>query len=366
MIRTGNDLLSALDSILAPYAVKHSSSKGRTHDEESHELRSPFQLDRDRIIHSKAFRRLKAKTQVLTPSSGDHFRDRLTHTLEVAQVSRSLARNLSLNEDLAEAIALAHDLGHTPFGHAGEDALNECMSEYGLKFEHNEQSKRIVEYLENTYPNHSGLNLTFETLEGLQKHSTPYDQAHNKFVSATIEAQVVNKADEIAYNNHDIDDGIRSGILKVEDLEKLAIWPDLNIDAQEYRMRYISEMMKSMLKDLVDQTIKNISTLHIRSLGDVYSCDKIIVEFSEPMQEKARELREFLYSKFYYSDEVRTQNEKQKQILKDLFLELVQNPGLMTSQEFTDEAEIAIIAKDYVSGMTDEFARIKHKEYAMS
>ncbi len=366
MIRTGNDLLSALDSILAPYAVKHSSSKGRVHEEADHNLRSPFQLDRDRIIHSKAFRRLKAKTQVLSPSTGDHFRDRLTHTLEVAQISRSLARNLSLNEDLAEAIALAHDLGHTPFGHAGEEALNTALQNYNLAFEHNEQSKRIVEHLENTYPEHPGLNLTFETLEGLQKHSTPYDQSNQSFVSATIEAQVVNKADEIAYNNHDIDDGIRSGILKIQDLEKLSIWPDLNINPCKFRMRYISEIMKSMLTDLIEQTLANISTMHIRSLGDVYSCDRTIVEFSDSMKLKAKELREFLYEYFYYSEVVSKQNEEQKRILTELFNYLVENPDSLPEDEFTKDDEVAIIAKDYISGMTDDFARLKYKEHAVS
>lgn len=366
------DLAQKLDSILAPYAVKHSQSKGRAHKQDPDQLRTPYQLDRDRVLHSKAFRRLKDKTQVFTPKTGDHFRDRLTHTLEVAQISRSLARNLEANEDLAEVIALAHDLGHTPFGHAGEYALDECAKKHGESFEHNTQSKRIVEFLEDTYPSHPGLNLTFETLEGLQKHQTPYDQAAESFVSASVEAQIVNLADEIAYNNHDLDDGIRSGILKIQDVQQLELWQqaatelDSSPDQIKMRTRYISHMMKAMLQDLIDNSLQKLK--EINSLEQVYQTEDKLLNFSSSMRQKVNELRKLLHTKFYMSAEVQKQTKEGQQIIQGLFETYMQSPEKMP-QSF--QAKIAkgkktvTIVMDYVSGMTDTYAKIKLKEDAL-
>ncbi len=225
MFISNSKLQKSQDSHLAPYAQKNSNSQGRKYREKKDPLRLPFQRDRDRIIHAKAFRRLHGKTQVFRALHGDHFRSRLTHTLEVSQIARDIARNLQLNEDLAEAIALAHDLGHTPFGHAGEEALNEIMQKFGESFEHNRQSRRVVESIEQKYPDFPGLNLTYETLDGLIKHRTPYDKG--ELGQSSLEAQIVNIADSIAYNAHDVDDGLRGNIIHINQFRKLKIWPTI-------------------------------------------------------------------------------------------------------------------------------------------
>jgi dGTPase len=344
-------LAQRLDSILKPYSVKHSSSKGRAKAETPDQLRTPFQLDRDRVLHSKAFRRLKDKTQVFTPKTGDHFRNRLTHTLEVSQVSRSLARNLGVNEDLAEVIALAHDLGHTPFGHAGEHALHECAQKHGETFEHNAQSKRIVE---------EALNLTFETLEGLQKHQTPFDQANQKFVSATLEAQIVNLADEIAYLNHDLDDGLRSGEINMSQIQELKIWPEQGS---------ISQLMKLMLQDLITQTEQNIANQNIQSLEDVYASQTKLVTFSSNMRKMVNELRKFLYQQFYMSDTVMEQTNEGQKIITALFEHYITNQDQLPTdyqQKITDGQKPVIVVMDYISGMTDTYATNKFQEYALS
>ncbi|MDA1060671.1 MAG: dNTP triphosphohydrolase, partial [bacterium] len=283
------------DRILAPYAIKSRESDGRKFPETFDDGRLAFQRDKDRIIHCKAFRRLDEKTQVFMAGSGDHYRTRLTHTLEVAQISRDIARRLGLNEDLCEAIALAHDLGHPPFGHAGEHALNDAVQEFGLHFEHNEQSRRVVETLEKAYPDFDGLNLTFEVLDGLIKHQSAWDQAGKKFeVSAHLEAQVVNIADEIAYTNHDMDDGLRSGLINLSDLKKFEIWKmgeedvmgkygkDLDLDV--YISRVISAITSIMIEDLCKQTLKNISENSIESPVDAQQYSGILADFSSKMK----------------------------------------------------------------------------------
>jgi dGTPase len=370
MLRTSEDLAHDLDSILSPLAVKHSyqGSKGRPNPDPTDKFRTRFQQDRDRILHSKAFRRLKAKTQVFTPSTGDHFRDRLTHTLEVSQVARSLARTLSLNEDLAEVIALAHDLGHTPFGHAGEEALRECLKPFGLKFEHNEQSRRIVD----------SLNLNNEVLEGLQKHQTPYDQNTNEFVGATLEAQIVNFADEIAYHCHDLDDGLRSQLITIEQVEKLAIWqtaiktavsenPTPNFKPSTPKI--ISYLMKVLIEDLATQSSKNIIANNFKSLNDVYNSTAKTVSFSKSLQLQVLELRKFLYKNFYLSTDVTKQTKHGQHIITQLFAYYQSNltqlpPNLQQLIESGQNSVIIIM--DYISGMTDSYARHKYEKYALS
>ncbi len=341
------------------YAVKNSTCKGRPNAEPLDKLRTPFQVDRDRVLHSKPFRRLKDKTQVFTPSSGAHFRDRLTHTLEVSQIARSLARNLGVNEDLAEVIALAHDLGHTPFGHAGEDVLNECMQKHGLDYEHNEQSRQIAE----------SLNLTFETLEGLQKHQTPYDQVNNRFVAATIEAQIVNVADEIAYYCHDLDDGLRSKILHLKQVSKLDLWQmakqDLDIKAD--RQKIISNLMKLLIQDLLTQSANNING--VNSLDDVYNSKTVLVSFSKEIKSKIKILREFLYQNFYMSPKVKEQTSHGGKIIESLFDFYYNNPTELPAKYATKIANNqnrVMIIKDYISGMTDSYARFKFKAHALS
>lgn len=351
MLRTSNQLSLDLDSILADYAVKNATGKPRLKPEEADKFRSRFQLDRDRILHSKPFRRLKNKTQVFTPSTGDHFRDRLTHTLEVSQVARGLARMLRLNEDLAEVIALAHDLGHTPFGHCGEDALRDCLIPHGLNFEHNEQSLYLV----------TPFNLSQEVLEGLQKHQTPYDQSSNEFIGATLEAQIVNFADEIAYHHHDLDDGLRSNLLKPEDFTTLQLFElaakDLpaDLDPLEHRLKFISQMMKLMIEDLAQETSSRIEKNKIQTLEDVYNFETKLVSFSSSMQPMVLEIRAYLFKNFYLNPMVTAQTDKGKLIIQALFKHYLADPAL----------DVMMI-KDYISGMTDSYALTKFEEYALS
>jgi dGTPase len=361
MIYDRAKLMSLEDKFLAPYAVKSKDSKGREYPEKEDSSRTPFQKDRDRIIHSRAFRRLKMKTQVFVAHHGDHFRTRLTHTLEAAQVSRDIARSLGLNEDLAEAITLAHDLGHTPFGHAGEHALDEMLQPFGLSFEHNRQSRRIVEELEHVYPGFLGLNLTYEVRQGLMKHQSPWDQAEAEFHGASLEAQVVNLADEIAYNNHDVDDGWRAGLLHEDDLNELAIWREVEkIVKEKYgeisdravkHDRMISSMMGFMIKDLIETSAAN--------LENADKAENELISFSPEMTTWTKELKQFLSEKFYFHPSVLKLSEKGQQIIRDLFTRYHENPTLLPEDE---QAAIKagenpeIVIKDYIAGMTDEFA----------
>ena len=268
---------------LASYAVKSAESRGRTHPEPEDPYRACFQRDRDRVIHCKAFRRLKGKTQVFVAHYGDHYRSRLAHSMEVAQLSRDLARTLNLNEDLAETIGLAHDLGHTPFGHAGQDAMNDMMKEYGRGFEHNEQSRRVVEFLESKKPDYRGLNLSFEVLDGLIKHRTTYDQpTAPDTLMPSLEAQIVNLADEIAYQNHDIDDGLRSGILSFADFEDLAIWKRLKSEVdQQLALPYlipamISGLITLMVNDLIENTERWLRENGIETVDQIYNTPRVV------------------------------------------------------------------------------------------
>lgn len=352
---------------LAPYAIKSRKSLGRKFKEKDGEKRLCFQKDRDRILHSKSFRRLDEKTQVFIAGSGDHYRTRLTHTLEVSQIGRDIARRMGLNEDLCEAIALAHDLGHPPFGHSGENALNEVMKDFGMHFEHNEQSKRIVETLEKSYPDFDGLNLTFEVLGGLIKHQTAWDQSGKKFeVFPHLEAQVVNIADEIAYTNHDIDDGLRSGIINLGSLEKIELWRKAKIkvfkrfskkiDEPVFVSRMVSAIISLMIEDFCDQTEKNIKKFHIKTVENVLNYKGKLANFSPKMISMVKELRLFLYDKFYMSKEINKFISKGKTMITKLFKFYVDNPKKFPKISLVkDNKDLIIRIKDYIAGMTDGF-----------
>ena len=321
--------------VLAPYAVHR--SKGRKHQDHDDQQRLPFQKDRDRIIHSRAFRRLKDKTQVFVAHHGDHVRNRLTHSLEVAQISKGIARSLGLNEDLAESIALAHDLGHPPFGHAGEFALHEVLTEYGFEFEHNDQSVRTVEELEKVYPNFVGLNLSIEVIEGMMKHHTSWDNPkHAGAVRPSLEAQVVNMGDEIAYQNHDVDDGLRSGIFTEEDLAELALWKmAAELTAKQYGeiedakirwARTISKMIGIMITDILVETSERLAEKKIKTLDDVYACSDSLVGFSVELKEANRALKEFLMARFYNNPDIVAQMKKGQDIIKRLCKHYIEKP----------------------------------------
>lgn len=365
MIFSREKLEAMEEASLAPYALKSNQSKGRLFEEEKDKYRTCFQRDRDRVIHSKAFRRLKGKTQVFIARFGDHYRSRLTHTMEVAQLSRDMARTLNLNEDLAETIALAHDLGHTPFGHSGQDAMHEMMQQYGGRFEHNEQSKRVVEKLEEKSHLYGGLNLTYEVKDGLIKHRTFYDDPLSKdTLMPSIEAQMVNIADEIAYLNHDIDDGIRAGILNFEDFEYLKIWKKAKETVSDSMPKHLlanamkSSIIKLMTKDLVENTHKLIEEKGIDSIADIYKHQNPLSAFSEDFYKDCVELKSFLYKRFYHSEEVKKYNDEGQEIIRILFKKLISQFELMPEEycnRFKTE-EKHIVVKDYIAGMTDHFA----------
>lgn len=335
---------------LSPYALKSLDSKGRSESESvpdaemsSVVLRTAFQVDRDRILHSRAFRRLKGKTQVLSPMvQEDHVRDRLTHTLEVSQIAKSLARNLALNEDAAEAIAMAHDLGHPPFGHAGEQALDAFLNQFGTRFEHNQQSKRVVTLLE-------PLNLSFEILEGLDKHQSPYDQIDKRFVGASLEAQLVNLADEMAYLRHDLEDGIRLELFSFNTVyKKLPIFYDAKISD-------LSQFTKVLLLDLLQHTEKQILELNIKNLADVYGYNGgSFVDFSPNLRMQVNELRQFLYQNFYLSEMVKSGSEYGQDLIRNLFAYLMDNPEFLPLNFRSETKQLESIT-DYIAGMTDQY-----------
>lgn len=362
--------------ILASYACKSSHSAGRAYKEKEDDARTAFQRDRDRIIHCKSFRRLQEKTQVFLAYEGDHYRNRLTHTIEVAQISRDIARELGLNEDLTEAIALAHDLGHTPFGHSGEEALDKIMQKFGVRFEHNAQSRRVVEFIEKLYPNFPGLNLTHEVLDGLIKHQTAYDQPKTQFETFPhLEAQVVNLADSIAYINHDIDDGLRGKMFEMKDLEKFALWKRAlaeakksykkNLEGGVLRARVISKLISLMIDDLVLQTEKNLKKYRIKKVESVRKCKAPIVCFSKSMNDDSVALRDFLMKKFYMSPRVREKMRIGMDIIEKLFEAFFSDPKLLPQkvQKWIESGERrAIVIKDYIAGMTDSYAEREYRK----
>lgn len=360
---------------LAPYAATDAVSRGRRHDEPRPSMRSEFQRDRDRIIHSTAFRRLEYKTQVFVNHEGDLFRTRLTHSIEVAQIARGICRVLRLNEDLAEAVALAHDLGHTPFGHAGQDALHSCMREHG-GFEHNLQSLRIVDRLEDRYAAFDGLNLCFETREGIVKHCS-LDNARllgevgERFVSGgqpSLEAQICNLADEIAYNNHDVDDGLRSGLISIEQLREVRLFArHIAVVEHEYPQlagrRLIHETVRRMINtlvcDLVATTADNVAQQAPATI-DALRSGPPLARFSNELSAETKEMKGFLRTHLYRHYQVLRMTNKAKRIIGDLFSAFLDDPRLLPPQYQNADDQPRSVA-DYVAGMTDRYAMKEHR-----
>jgi dGTPase len=359
-------------STLARYAAHPERSQGRQHPEDAPEGRNEFQRDRDRIIHSTAFRRLEYKTQVFVNHEGDLFRTRLTHSIEVAQIGRSIARNLGLHEDLVEAIALAHDLGHTPFGHAGQDALNDCMRGHG-GFEHNLQSLRVVDLLEQRYAEFDGLNLTFEVREGILKHcSLPNARQLGKIgerflkkQQPSLEAQVANLADEIAYNNHDVDDGLRSGLITLGQLSEVSVFARHLTEVKAHYpllegRRLIHEtvrrMINSQVQDLCAQSRSNVEAASPTDIEGIRNAGALIA-FSSKMQQEQLELKQFLRNHLYRHYRVNRMSSKAGRIIRELFKAFYEDPTLMP-EEFQSRAkdELARTVADYIAGMTDRYA----------
>ena len=363
---------------LAVYAANPELAIGRQFQEPASETRNAFQRDRDRIIHSTAFRRLEYKTQVFVNHEGDLFRTRLTHSLEVAQMARGIARTLHLHEDLTEAIALAHDLGHTPFGHAGQDALNECMRDFG-GFEHNLQSLRVVEKLELRYAEFDGLNLTFEVREGILKHCSVKNakllgDVGQRFLDKTspsLEAQLTNYADEIAYNNHDIDDGLRSGLISIEQLSKvelfarnLAIVKDKYPKLEQKRLIHetVRRMINTLVVDLCTHSASNIEQHQPKNISDIRQLPQLI-GFSKEIADQNQKLKQFLRKNLYHHYKVNRMSAKAARIVRELFTAFFENTGLLPD-EFQVYAELdkARAVADYIAGMTDRFAIREHRK----
>ena len=365
----------------ASYAATVEASQGRQYPEPAPAYRTEYQRDRDRIIHSTGFRRLEYKTQVFVNHEGDLYRTRLTHSIEVAQIARSIARTLELNEDLTEAIALAHDLGHTPFGHAGQDALNACMKPFG-GFEHNLQSLRVVDHLENKYAEFQGLNLTFETREGVLKHcalknAKALGDVGQRFIDKTqpsLEAQLTNIADQVAYNNHDIDDGIRSGLISIEQLREVGLfadyydqvkwkYPDLNDNKSVHET--IRQMIGGQVTDLIQTSGQNIADSGVVTIDDVRAHSDALVRFSEDMFAQSRLMKKFLRENLYFHHQVYRMTRKAHQIIEALFEAFIHDSKLLPPEHqlYADEArknqreaDYARVVADYVAGMTDRFA----------
>ena len=354
-------------------------SKGRFNVEKKSNLRSPFQRDRDRIVHSTAFRRLKHKTQVFVNTTGDHYRTRITHSLEVAQIARTLAKYFKLNEDLCETLSLAHDLGHTPFGHAGEEALNECMNEFG-GFDHNIQTIRIVTLLENRYYNFKGLNLCLETLDGLIKHNGPVYNL-NKFNNnlgknffkkkinfqnnSSLEAQIASISDDIAYNSHDLEDGLRANLFELKDLKDL---PVLNLILKKHEKNFknfsqdlvlrqiIREIINEMVKDIIFNTKKNIKINNIKTINDVYKSKYPIVSFSNKMNSFDINIKKFLRENMYFHKNVIHRTNFGKNVIKNLFLKIKKSPNKYIDLKTTKKHNVDRTICDFIAGMTDRFA----------
>jgi dGTPase len=372
-----------LEAALAPYAAHSAQSRGRHFPETPAASRTEFQRDRDRIIHSTAFRRLEYKTQVFVNHEGDLFRTRLTHSIEVAQIARSIARNLQLNEDLVEAISLAHDLGHTPFGHAGQDALNACMKDYG-GFEHNLQSLRVVDALEERYGAFDGLNLMFETREGILKHCSlanakKLGDIGRRFIDRkqpTLEAQLANLADEIAYNNHDIDDGLRSGLLTIAQLDEVDFYARHRREVETAfpgigGRRAINEtvrrMINALIVDLIQSSEIQIRDAQVKTIDDVRNATALIT-FSESMKREAALLKRFLHENLYQHYQVNRMTSKARRIISELFSAFMQEPMLlppdyqvaMGGRADKMPAQARKVA-DYIAGMTDRYAMREHR-----
>lgn len=380
-MRNRKDIEELEDQLLAPFAMKSKDAGRRVYDEAPHETRTGYQRDRDRIVHSEAFRKLEYKTQVFVIFEGDYYRTRLTHTIEVAQIGRTIGRNLQLNEDLIEAIALAHDLGHPPFGHAGEDALNDIMRKAGLPgFNHNKRSYEIVSRAEKRYPNFPGLNLTQEVRVGILKHQSAFDIPTEdddlKGVFPTLEAQVVDIADSLAYLNHDIDDGLTSGYLTEEDLCESELWQvavkkismnlkDQNRDMLKYQI--VKELIDTQVKDLLEASSENLEKKNFKSSSEVKKCSEPQIGFSKDMSQQRNELQNVLSDKLYHHFRVERMTEKAKRIIDDLFKVYIKKPTQLPyavyqrGKKYKNEEVYEVIC-NHIAGMTDRFALDEHKK----
>lgn len=372
------DIEDREEKLLAPYAQKSRDSKGREFKELEHEYRSAYQRDKDRIIYSSAFRRLEYKTQVFVNHEGDNYRTRLTHTLEVAQIATTIARTLSLNEDLTEAIALAHDLGHTPFGHSGEDALGEIMKDHD-GFDHNYQGLRVVDLLEQRYPNFPGLNLCWEIREGIIKHATAFDRPRpfmpfETKTPPTLEAQVVDIADEIAYDNHDLEDGIMSGLIKEEDLLSVGLWKETsqeikksfsNIKSEIANYQIVKALINKQVTDLVCETERNLKKFKVNSVKDVRKLPQKAVVFGKEMCEARKPLREFLVKNLYQHYRVIRMSNKASRFINELFKVYLNKPEQLppTAHARLKKEDTYRVICDYIAGMTDRYALDEYKKF---
>jgi len=383
-----------LDEHNTQYATRIETMRGRLHGEPEADGRTPFQRDRDRIIHSTAFRRLQYKTQVFVYHEGDHYRTRLTHSLEVAQIARSISRALGLNEDLAEALALAHDLGHTPFGHAGEDILHELMADYG-GFDHNAQTLRILTKLETRYAAFEGLNLTWETLEGVVKHNGPllnvdatgdlptaiaeYAQTHDLELHtfAGPEAQVAALADDIAYNNHDIDDGIRAGLFEIEDICEVPLVGPVfksvmdkypNLESQRISHEAVRRLITAMVNNLVAETERRLIESKVETVFDIRALEHPVVSFSSELQTADHDLKRFLFDHMYRHDRVKKMTARATDVVSSLFRLYMAKPSCLPlvwqeTEPDRDQHRQARKVADFIAGMTDRFALAEHRRY---
>ena len=361
------------------YAIKSNNSKGRIYKEKESSIRSPYQRDRDRIIHSSSFRRLKHKTQVFVNTEGDHYRTRLTHSMEVSQISRTLARSLGLNEDLCETLSLSHDLGHTPFGHAGEEALDQCMKTHG-GFDHNVQTLRVVTLLENKYYNFFGLNLTIETLDGLIKHNGPVKNLNpynailkknlfkNKIIFHTfpsLEAQVAAISDDIAYNNHDLEDGLRAGLFTIRKFNSIPFISKLinqhvkntkNFRKEIIINQIVRELINAMVIDVINTTNRNLKKYNPQSVQDIYKQDFLIVDFSDKMKIVDKQIKYFLRNNMYNHKKVAINTNKGKKIIRVLFNYLSKKPKKFINGELLKKEKKERVVADFIAGMTDRYA----------
>ncbi|MFA5794938.1 MAG: deoxyguanosinetriphosphate triphosphohydrolase [Candidatus Brocadiia bacterium] len=372
------------EKMLAPYAMKSSQSLGRRYDEPEHGYRTAFQRDRDRIIHSTAFRRMEYKTQVFVNYEGDHYRTRLTHTIEVTQIARTIARALGLNEDLAETVALAHDIGHTPFGHAGEEALHDLMKDAG-GFEHNAQGLRVVELLERRYPQFTGLNLSYEVRESIIKHNTTYDRPtpnkdYHPEWHPLLEAQVVDIADIIAYNNHDLDDGIRAGLIKEIHLADISLWQKASREHKKtmdpltqenfLRPQTVITLINMFVTDLIANTLKRLKEYNINSIEDVHNSQACLVCLSEGLEKERKQLEKFLYQNVYRNYKVARMAEKARRFMESLFNTYQKEPQQLPpryqqmAKEDSQGYEIGLkrAIADYLAGMTDRYAQQEYEK----
>ncbi len=355
----GQNLWNQFDQGLTPYAQKNADSQGRSFPEPTDPNRLPFQRDRDRIIHTTSFRRLKGKMQVVTPAYGDHFRNRLSHSLEVAQIARDLARHLRLNEDLVEAIALAHDLGHPPFGHTGESALNEKMKMFGSAFDHNKQSLRVVTHFERRYQKFPGLNLSQEVIEGLQKHETFFDRPSGTGIySPHLEAQIVDIADEIAYLSADLEDALRGGFITISSLNELTIttkaMETLPEEEKKDRSAIIRRTIRILLQQIIQDSLDNIDKYQIKTLSDVQKQSHRIIYFNSHFYKEFRALKQFLFQHFYLSPAVKRMTDDGANMIKTVFDTLYQNPQQIPTKFLPAENPAQRVC-DYIAGMTDDF-----------